>query len=427
MAARQPPRRTGEKQAIFYQKSKALQNEFMLIQLVTVRESVRGKLEKLVTAVKTLSRPLDEACMIEMFGLIHNVREATCDLLNAVATWQQGFTHNIRPQMLNIDYLVDMTNSMEFFSSCNLRKEWRFQLGTGNFMLLPLPTVGRTQKPRAVSKEMREALKQFANPTEHRLVTCYTQLLNCMEPEVFKKMMPIHQWMKNRWVPNIEKEPRGLKMDPWSRMMRGEIDGSEYKALLLREQLAAAEAQHASAAASGFAEARRKALTPTSAEVASEAAADANPMEAVAALRLESPERPKTASNKDPFAFIPAPSTRTSPLRPDRPTRADIFRQHSQQRQQQLQQQHDPFSDDSEDEARKRKVREKKKELYKPPARDDDGDDSPKRGLREAKLEPPKTIEEKAARSLVNTRLLRETWNAPPDDAVFGPGHPQSM
>ena len=403
-----------------------MQNEFMLINVVTVREGLRTKLEKVVTSIKTLSRPMDEACMIEVFNLIHSVREATCDLMNAVCIWQQGFTQNIRPQMLNIDYLVDMRNSLEFFSTCNVRKEWRFQLGAGNFMLLPMPTVGRTQKPRAVSKELRAAVTQFANYTEHRLVTCYTQLLNCLPKEDFKKMLSIQHWMKNRWVPNIEKEPRAPKMDPWSRMMRGEITDSEYKSLVFMAKAASANAASALQPSSGFAEGRRGAMTPAADDVGAAAdallAVDATlafESQKAAAERRGEGDIPLGARSRigDPFALIPPPSQTSSPLRPPRQTRLELFQQYSQGHPKKGAKRDDAFSavnsDDSEDE-RLRNARKEKKSLYKraetPVV---DPYESPKRGLREKKLEAAQTIEEKAARSAVNTRMLRETWNAP--------------
>jgi len=201
------PRQTADegKQAkcIFYQKSKALQNEFALIQLVTLREEIKNKLEKVVKDVKLLSRPCDFACMLETFRLINQMRDATFNLVDGVDVWQQGFTRNIRPQLMNIDYLIVMITSSEFFSASVLRKMFNFQLGTlGNFLLLPLPNP-RMHEPVKVPPVLAAEIELFANPIEHRLVRCYQILLNCMSTNEFRRILPIEQWISTPWKPRL--------------------------------------------------------------------------------------------------------------------------------------------------------------------------------------------------------------------------------
>jgi hypothetical protein len=229
----------GEKHAIFFQKSKALQNEFMLINVVTVREAVRGKLEKLIRDIKMNSRVCDEACQTELFNLVTSVREATYDLLDSVAIWQQGFTKNIRPQLLNIDYLCDMVSSLEFVSATHLRRTYSFQLGMGNFMLLPLPTVGKSKPPTPLSRELCEALHNFGHPCEHKLVKAYTILLNCMSQSEFKKIFCIDHWMHNRWKPNIVIRDYYTILDKkeiMAKLMRGEAISDEEMAFITGKQ-----------------------------------------------------------------------------------------------------------------------------------------------------------------------------------------------
>lgn len=420
----QKSRRREKKQAIFYQRSKALQNEFALINLVTVRESVRGKLDKLIKDVKMQSRVCDQACMAEIFNLITSVREATYDLLDSVAIWQQGFTSNIRPQLLNIDYLVDMTWSMDFFSATHLRREFSFQLGAGNFMLLPLPTVGRTKRPYKVSKELGEALHNFANPTEHRLVKCYHILLNCMPQEDFKKMMAINYWMKHKWVPNIEVEKviqvvkAAKKMDMLSMLMRGELPVPAESPKLLATTIIT-ETSNSRAAGDDILNDVDSASSAVPATISSP---NRSPSRACT-VSLFNPDgsvlfdldRKKAVfeSGASPDAFLSEPfvERRASPLRQSRPTRKD-----SQSPIRKLSVNQDEiFSDDSEDEriAIERKRQKKATALYKRPDVEDDAS-SPVRGRREKPLADAKTIEEKAAHMSINTHLLRENWNNKP-------------
>mgnify|MGYP007000128359 CR=1 len=64
----------------------------------------------------------DCSSVTEFFTLIHKIREATYDLVEGVLAWQQGFTHNIRPQLMSVDYLVTMITSMMFVSGSTMKK-----------------------------------------------------------------------------------------------------------------------------------------------------------------------------------------------------------------------------------------------------------------------------------------------------------------
>lgn len=446
------PRQT-EKKAIFYQRSKALQNEFALINLVTVREAARSKLDKLLRDIKIQSRVCDQPCMAEVFNLIDSVREATYDLVDSVAVWQQGFTQNIRPQLMNIDYLVEMIWSMEFVSATHLRREFRFQLGAGNFMLLPLPTVGRKQKPYVVSKELAQALHRFANPIEHRLLKCYHILLGCMPKETYKKAMQLNYWMNNRWKPNIELDgwvarPKEENLDLLTMLLRGMVPPTAQSAAAVADESSAAvpvddtQIQNEFGGDDEFASPgspNRKASvygvgSPLQGRKASVAAGggsaspSSSPLRASYTLEIPVPGGSVLIFEKKEDIFSPgggvvAPegllpeyfsARAASPLRPPRGTRAESpeMRKRQNRRAKLLAEgkeaEEEIFSDDSEDERIKRDNRDKKK-LYKRPEQKEE-DTSPGRVRREKALAEAKTIEEKAARMSFNTNLLRDTW-----------------
>ena len=432
----------GEKHAIFFQKSKALQNEFMLINVVTVREAVRGKLEKLIRDIKMNSRVCDEACQTELFNLVTSVREATYDLLDSVAIWQQGFTKNIRPQLLNIDYLCDMVSSLEFVSATHLRRTYSFQLGMGNFMLLPLPTVGKSKPPTPLSRELCEALHNFGHPCEHKLVKAYTILLNCMSQSEFKKILSIDHWMHNRWKPNIVIRDYYTILDKkeiMAKLMRGEAISDEEMAFITgkqrssnkpgegmsEEEAAKAAAQEEAAIKAELARkvalAKGKPLPPPY---------PTSPIRREGTIEIPNPEEPGeilALLEKKELVFEPGisftavladplPQRHSSPVRPSRLTREESPERIAKiAAKMALESEEDAiFSDDSEDERIKLEARRRKakKPLYKRPVQDGEGDrgQDVTRGRREKPLDEPKTIEEKAARMSINTTLLRESW-----------------
>jgi len=191
-----------EPKAIFYQKSKVMQNEFALISLVTAREQIIEKLTKITNDVKNELRRVDLACVTETFQLVHESREATYDLIEGTLMWQQGFTKNIRPQLMSVDYLVKMIDSMTFLSSSNFRRVFVFTFGPfGNLFVLPMPALSVTKPPHKVDDVLADVLDKFAQPNEIRMINCYKILQNCMPPDDFKRLIPIQIWMHKRWKP----------------------------------------------------------------------------------------------------------------------------------------------------------------------------------------------------------------------------------
>ena len=193
-----------EPKAIFWQKSKMTQNEFALISMVTLREQLLKKLKKCISDVKNNFRDADLACITETMQLVHAVRESTYDLIEGVQMWQQGFTKNIRPQLMSVDYLVDLIDCMQFFGQSGLRRTFVFTTGVpGNIFLLPMPAMSVKRPPNKCDEALFEAVNHFASPDESRMINCLKIMQNSLPPHEFKRIMPLPTWLNNRWVPNV--------------------------------------------------------------------------------------------------------------------------------------------------------------------------------------------------------------------------------
>lgn len=190
--------------AIFFQKSKSLQAEFGLISLVTLREQLVNSLKKLVQDMAVGSRRQDCGSVSEFFTLIHKVREATFDLVEGVLSWQQGFTHNIRPQLMSVDYLVTMITSVMFVSGSTMKKLFAFSMGPfGNIFMLPHPVVTTTKPPHKCDEQLLQMIQNFAAPDELRMINCYKILKNCLPSKDFDRLYPLEHWMNNKWKPHV--------------------------------------------------------------------------------------------------------------------------------------------------------------------------------------------------------------------------------
>ncbi len=193
-----------EPKAIFEQKSKNLQSEFALISLVTLREELVGQMKALVQNMAVGTRKIDCGCVTEFFGLIHKMRESTYDLVEGVQAWQNAFTHNIRPQMMSVDYLVTMIHSTDFVSGSSLRRTFTFSLSAfGNIFMLAQPIISTSRPPNKCDDMLMDYIHHFANPDELRMINCYKILKNCLPPNEFDRLMPISYWMNNKWKPHV--------------------------------------------------------------------------------------------------------------------------------------------------------------------------------------------------------------------------------
>lgn len=228
---------TDQKAAIFFQKSKNLTSEFALISLVTKREEQVKKLKSLVNDMKTQSRRTDLDSITEFFMGIHHCREATYDLIEGIQAWQHAFTHNIRPQLMSIDYMVEMINSMEFVSSTNLRRLFAFQLGHfGNMFVLPFPAPIVSTKPRnKCDEKLAIAIKHFSEPNQIRMIESLKILQNCIPKENFAKIAPLRPWYHNPWKPWVEDAKASDAQAFYLRMMGGDDGTPVVKKTFLRK------------------------------------------------------------------------------------------------------------------------------------------------------------------------------------------------
>jgi hypothetical protein len=210
-----------EPKAIFWQKSKMTANEFALISMVTLREQLLKKLKKCISDVKNNFRDLDLACITETFQLVHAVRESTYDLVEGVQAWQQGFTKNIRPQLMSVDYLVELIDCMQFFGQSGLRRTFIFTTGLpGNIFLLPMPAMAGKKPPNRCDEALMSAVQNFANPDEARIIRCLKILQNSLPPHEFKRIMPLPMWFNNKWEPNVVLVPREKALE-WFKVSDG--------------------------------------------------------------------------------------------------------------------------------------------------------------------------------------------------------------
>ena len=204
-----------EPKAVFEQKSKSLQSEFALISLVTLREELLGQMKKLVQDMAVGTRKIDCRCVTEFFGLIHNLRISTYDLVEGVQAWQNAFTHNIRPQLMSVDYLVKMIDSVDFVSGSSLRRKFTFSLSAfGNIFMLAQPIIATSRPPNKCDDTLMDYIYHFENPDELRVINCYKILKNCLPEKEFNRLLPISSWMKNRWKSHVTRTSTA-ESDKW--------------------------------------------------------------------------------------------------------------------------------------------------------------------------------------------------------------------
>lgn len=188
--------------AIFFQKSRSIQQEFLLVERTIARELYNGKLQAIIAEVKNKTRVSDDNCILETFTLFNQLRDTTCDLIECVGKWQQGFTTNIRPELCECDYLVEMISKIDYVISTVYRREFNFQFPRGNVFLLTNPNP-RTLLPNPVSSVTAKQIIKFSQPDEERIVNCYQVLLECLSPNDYKRLYPLAKWINSRWIPKL--------------------------------------------------------------------------------------------------------------------------------------------------------------------------------------------------------------------------------
>lgn len=190
--------------AVFYQKSKIVQEEFKLIEMTTVREMHVSALDKIIGEVKMARRQLDQDTMLETFTLFNKVRRATMNLIYAISLWQETFTKPIRPKILEVDYIIErMIKHIDFINASPLRKLFNFQFFRGNVLLIPYPNLF-SNVPVKVSTKLAVQIQYFAAPPEDELIRCYQFLVNCLPDNIFKQnVVSIQKWITEPWIPRI--------------------------------------------------------------------------------------------------------------------------------------------------------------------------------------------------------------------------------
>eukprot|EP01037_Dinobryon_pediforme_P036968 gene36968-44183_t len=122
-----------EKSAVYFQRSKAVHEEFRLIEAATSREVIVGKLQKIIKSVKEKRLEMVDEVILETFQLLNELREVTMRLIKAIRAWQDSFTRPVRPTIYNCDYIIDrMIKHVDFINGSKVRKIFNFQFYRGN-------------------------------------------------------------------------------------------------------------------------------------------------------------------------------------------------------------------------------------------------------------------------------------------------------
>jgi hypothetical protein len=190
--------------AIYFQRTKAVQEEFTLIGVVTEREELIGKLQAIIRDVKEERRDCEDDTILETFKLFNQVRFSTIKAIKAISRWQDSFTRQIRPLIFGGDYIVQkLLKHINFVNSSKMRRIFNFQFFRGNPLLLPFPNLS-TQAPIKVSPQLGKEIRDFAFPNENDVVQAYQILLNSLPDEVYKEqLVSLNQWLIEPWTPRI--------------------------------------------------------------------------------------------------------------------------------------------------------------------------------------------------------------------------------
>jgi hypothetical protein len=194
----------GEKQAVYYQRSKSVHEEVALIECATEREITVGKLEKLIRDVKERRRFLDDEGLLDALRLINQVRDSSIRLIYAISKWQEAFTKPIRPTIYKCDYIIEkMIRHIDFINSFKIRKIFNFQTSRGNALLLPFPNL-RNSEPIKVHTDLGKEIRTFAYPDEEKIIFCYQFLLNCLPKRIYEEeLISLQKWLLDPWIPRI--------------------------------------------------------------------------------------------------------------------------------------------------------------------------------------------------------------------------------
>lgn len=177
--------------------------EIHLVRAATVRESLLEQLSNLIRDVNLQQRLHDELCVLETFILINEIRNATFKLCDAIENWQASLTKITNPRLFGSDYISCMSKRQDFLINVKVRRLYHFKIGSGNILMLPLPSAAsanlKSTKDNSLSPELLEQMKLFATPSEEKVLKFYQMLKKYLSNKAFKLILPLDQWFQNSW------------------------------------------------------------------------------------------------------------------------------------------------------------------------------------------------------------------------------------
>lgn len=190
--------------AVYFQRSRVVQEEFALIEIATERETLVNKLNEVIRDVKEERKELDDDMILETFKLFNVVRDATIRTIQAIVKWQESFTKLVRPTIFQVDFMIEkLVKEIDFVNSSKIRKVFNFQFYRGNVLLLPYPNLSGGEPVRVTPQIARE-IKYFSHPVEETLIASYQVLIDSLPESIYKeKVTSLEKWLIEPWVPKI--------------------------------------------------------------------------------------------------------------------------------------------------------------------------------------------------------------------------------
>jgi hypothetical protein len=177
--------------------------EIHLVRAATVRESLLEQLSNLIRDVNLQQRLHDDLCVLETFILLNEIRNATFQLCDAIEKWQAALTKITNPRLFGSDYISCMSKRQDFLINVKVRRLYHFNIGSGNILMLPLPSAApadlKSIKDNSISPELLEQMKLFATPSEEKVLKFYQMLKKYLSNKAFKQILPLDQWFQNSW------------------------------------------------------------------------------------------------------------------------------------------------------------------------------------------------------------------------------------
>lgn len=187
--------------AVYFQQSNParIQDEFALVRAATVREEFLVRLSTLIHDVNLQQRENNDACILETFTLLNQLRESTLNISDAIEVWQQAFTKVVSPQLFGTDYITGMIKRQEFLITLKIRKIFNFNISTGNILMLPIASGGIQSKNSGCTSDLIDQMELYASPSAERIKRFYSMLEKFLPPKIFRLVLPLQTWVQNPW------------------------------------------------------------------------------------------------------------------------------------------------------------------------------------------------------------------------------------